>query len=76
MPSIQIKNVPDEVHSALRRRAGATGQSLQEYLLAELTRVAGAPTMSEVLERVRHRSDGRLTLRAAAADVRADRDQR
>jgi hypothetical protein len=32
--------------------------------------------MSEVLERVRHRSDGRLTLRAAAADVRADRDQR
>ncbi len=76
MPSIQIKNVPDEIHSALRRRAGATGQSLQEYLLSELARVARTPTVSEVLERVRHRSDGRLTLRDADVDVRADRDQR
>lgn len=76
MPSIQVKNVPDEVHAVLHRRAGATGQSLQEYLLSELTRLAGTPTMSDVLERIRHRSDGSLTFRAADADVRADRDTR
>jgi plasmid stability protein len=32
MPSIQIKNVPDETHAVLRARAAAAHQSLQEYL--------------------------------------------
>src|SRR5438309_995254 len=33
MPSVQIKDVPAEVHATLRRRAATAGQSLQEYLL-------------------------------------------
>ncbi len=36
MPSVQIKNVPPDVHQILRDRAGKAGQSLQAYLLAEL----------------------------------------
>ena len=76
MPSIQVKNVPDDVHATLRRRAAAAGQSLQEYLLAELTRACRAPTMAEIVERIGHRSGGRLTLRRAEADLREDRRER
>lgn len=76
MPNIQVKNVPDDVHAVLRRRSAEAGQSLQEYLLAELTRAARAPTLDEVLARIGHRSGGRLTLRQAEYDVRQDRGQR
>lgn len=76
MPSIQIKNVPDEVHAVLRRRAAGAGQSLQEYLLAELTRATRTPTVAEVVERIGHRSGGRLSFRQAEKDVREDRDGR
>lgn len=40
MPSVQIKNVPDEVHRVLRQRAANAGQSLQEFLLTQLERQA------------------------------------
>ncbi len=42
MPSIQIKNVPADVHRVLRRRAADEGMSLQEYLLAKLTEERGS----------------------------------
>jgi antitoxin FitA len=76
MPSIQVKDVPDDVHAVLRRRAAAAGQSLQEYLLERLTAEAAAPTLVEVLERVSHHTGGRLPLADAVAAVRAERDAR
>jgi len=76
VPTIQIKNVPDDVHAVLRRRADEAGQSLQAYLLAQLTEQTGKPTVNELLERVRSRSSGRGTLAEVAAIVRADRDSR
>jgi plasmid stability protein len=76
MPSIQVKDVPEDVHATLRRRAGASGQSLQEYLLARLIDEARAPTLDEVLDRVGHRTGGRVRLKQAARTVRADRDGR
>ena len=76
MPSIQVKDVPEDVHAVLRRRAAAAGQSLQEYLLAQLTSVARTETLDEVLERVEHRTGGRVGFSAAARAVRAERDAR
>lgn len=76
MPSIQVKDVPDEVHATLRRRAAAAGQSLQEYLLAQLTASASTPTLDELLDRVGERAGGDVPLRAAVGAVRADRDAR
>lgn len=76
MPSIQVKDVPDDVHGILRQRAVAAGQSLQEYLLARLTEEARTPTVAEVLARVEHRTGGRIGLRAAVRAVRAERDHR
>jgi plasmid stability protein len=76
VPSIQVKDVPDDVHAVLRRRAAAAGQSLQEYLLARLREDAENPTLEELLVRVSQRSGGRVGFKAAARAVRADRDSR
>lgn len=76
MPSIQVKDVPDDVHATLRRRAAEAGQSLQEYLLTLLTEDAHTPTLEEVLQRAGGRAGGRGGYRAAANAVRAERDAR
>ena len=76
VPSVQVKDVPDDVHATLRRRAAIAGQSLQEYLLARLVDEARSPTLDEVLARAEHRTGGQVSLAAAAKVVRADRDGR
>jgi plasmid stability protein len=77
MPSVQIKNVPEETHAVLRRRAAAAHQSLQEYLRSRLIEEASRPTMDEVLDRIERRTGGSsLTPAEAAALIRADRDSR
>lgn len=74
MPSIQIKNVPPEVHRVLRRRAVEAGQSLQEYLLAQLTEEAGMETAAEVFDRIdRERSGGSMPLALAVELIREGR---
>jgi plasmid stability protein len=52
---IQIRNVPDEVHRALKVRAARAGMSLSDYLLREVTKAAGRLTVEEVVERARQR---------------------
>jgi hypothetical protein len=76
VPSIQVKDVPDDVHATLRRRAALAGQSLQEYLLARLVEEANSPTLDEVLDRAGGRSGGRAGFKAAVKAVRGDRDSR
>jgi plasmid stability protein len=76
MPSIQVKDVPDDVHASLRKRAAAEGRSLQEYLLARLIEDARTPTLDELLDRAGGRAGGRANLNAAAKAVRTDRDSR
>lgn len=76
MPSVQIKDVPDETHGVLRRRAAAAHQSLQEYLRTRLIAEAARPTIEEVLDRVGEHAGGRLPLDVAVATLREDRDRR
>jgi antitoxin FitA len=76
MPSIQVKDVPDDVHATLRRRAAAAGMSLQEYLLGRLVEDAHTPTLQEVLDRAGGRAGGQAPLRTAERTVRSDRDAR
>jgi len=72
---IQLRNVPDEVHRTLRKRAFDEGTTLSEYLVREVTRLAERPTLEEVLTRIRKRKPARVTEPAAVA-VRAERDAR
>lgn len=75
--NIQIRNVPDDVHEVYKRRAAAAGQSLQEYLLADLTSQAGRPTMQEVLDRIdRNRRGSTVTREDVVRSIREDRDSR
>jgi plasmid stability protein len=76
MPSVQIKDVPEETHAVLRRRAAAAHKSLQEYLRSWLIEEAKHPTLDEVLDRAGSRAGGSASLRVAARAVRADRDER
>jgi plasmid stability protein len=76
MPSVQIKDVPEQTHAVLRQRAAAAHQSLQEYLLARLIEEASEPSLDEVLDRAGGRSGDSVPLRAAVAALRADRDRR
>lgn len=76
MPSIQVKDVPEETHNVLRRRAAEANQSLQEYLLTRLIADTSRPTVEEVLDRVGHRSGGRAPFTETASIIRDDRDRR
>lgn len=76
MPSIQVKDVPDDVHATLRRRATAAGMSLQEYLLGRFVDEARTPTLDEVLNRADGRAGGRAPMGKAVKAVRAERDAR
>lgn len=76
MPSIQVKDVPEEVHATLRSRAAAAGMSLQEYLLGRLIEDARTPTLDEVLDRAGGRAGGKAPLRTTTKAVRRDRDAR
>ncbi|MXZ99226.1 MAG: hypothetical protein F4Z23_09340 [Acidimicrobiaceae bacterium] len=76
MTSIQVKNVPSDVHHTLRQRAVGSGQSLQEYLLQLLCEQARTPTLEEVLERAAGRAGGNFSAAEAVAAVRSERDAR
>jgi len=76
MKSLQVRDVPEQTHAVLRRRAAEAGMSLQEYLLSVLNDLASRPTVSEVLARAGGRSGGKGGLAAAAAQLRAERDAR
>ncbi|HEV2068487.1 MAG TPA: hypothetical protein VGR26_01690 [Acidimicrobiales bacterium] len=76
MPNVQIRDVPDDVHAALVRRAERAGQSLQQYLAARLAEIASAPTLEEVLDRIEVRPKGRLSRGDVIDALTVDRARR
>jgi len=76
MPNVQVRDVPDEVHAALVRRAEQAGQSLQQFLAAQLAAIAASPTIDEMLERIERRSKGRLSAKSAIAAIDEERARR
>jgi antitoxin FitA len=76
MPNVLVRDIPDDVHATLQQRAERRGQSLQQYLAAELTRLAERPNVDEVLDRIDKRRGGRVGLTRAAQDVVEERSRR
>lgn len=76
MPNVLVRDLPDEVHAGLQRRAATAGQSLQQYLVTELTRLASMPTMNDVLARISRRHGGRVGFDRAVADLDKERGPR
>lgn len=76
MVNVLVRDLPDAVHAELQRRARARGQSLQQYLTAELTRITDKPSLDDVLERIAGRRGGRVGLQRAADDLASERGAR
>ena len=75
MSTLQVRDVPEDVRQTLKLRAAAAGQSLSEYVLGELSRLARQPTLDELTERIGHR--GKVEPSTRAADVlRGERAKR
>jgi antitoxin FitA len=69
--TIEIQNVPDELHRALEARASERGITLSDYLLAELKAIADKPSLAELTERILQRAP--TDLDDAAAQLIRDR---
>ncbi len=76
MPHVLIRDVPEDVHAALQRRAERRHLSLQQYLAAELRHLAEQRSVSEVLDEVEAQHGGRVGLQAAVADLDDERSRR
>ena len=72
--TIQIRDVPDEVHRTLRVRAASAGVSLSDYLLQEIVRVASRPAIADVLARAGERGID-VDPEEVVAAVRSGRDR-
>jgi antitoxin FitA len=72
---IQIRDVPEHLHSTLKARAAREGMSLSDFIKRELERSAERPTMREWLEANR-RAAPLPKNRSAAQIVRELRDSR
>jgi len=70
---VQIRNVPDALHRKLKARAADSGQTLTDYLLAELEHLAAQPTRDEMLTRLHRRRRVKLKTPAAVV-IREERE--
>ena len=70
---ITIRDVPAAVRDELAARAALQGKSLQEYLRAELERLAARPPVEKVLAQIRERKATAGT-RLSPADILDQRD--
>lgn len=77
MATIQVRDVPDDVHRTYQERAAAAGMSLQEFLRAELSRNARTRSPAELVRDVvaRMAEDGSgYADRSSVTTIRDDRD--
>jgi plasmid stability protein len=70
---ITIRDVPEKVRAELAARAALQGKSMQEFLRAELERLAARPSVDSWLEQVRKRKQASQT-RVSAKQILQDRD--
>jgi len=71
-----VKDVPEELHEALRRRAVEQGMTLADYVLDLIRRDLGVPSRREWFERLATREPVKLRPGEAAEMIRAERAER
>lgn len=74
MSMIQIRNVPDDLHDALRKKALASGLSLSDFLLREVREIATRLSPEELRSRIESRQ--RVQIPDIAEVVREAREDR
>jgi plasmid stability protein len=76
MPNVLVRDLPDDVHQALQRKAEQRNESLQQYLSAELRKLAERQPISDILDEIDARRGGRVGLGQAARDLGEARTER
>ncbi|MGB7982316.1 MAG: hypothetical protein WCF36_16160 [Candidatus Nanopelagicales bacterium] len=77
MPNVLVRDLPDDIHAALARKAERRHQSLQQYLSVELRLLAERELLSDVLDDVEtRRGGGRVGFGQAVEDLGDERARR
>ncbi|MDR0482703.1 MAG: hypothetical protein LBH13_06060 [Cellulomonadaceae bacterium] len=76
MTTLTIRHVPEQVHSVLSARASRRGQSVQQYMLGELNRIAQQPSLDDVLDQFSHRTGGRAGFNQSVSILTSARSAR
>lgn len=66
---IQIRNVPDQLHQDLKKRAALAGMSMSDYIKRELDRKSRKSTIREIGARSRGRSEGSTLTTQKIVDI-------
>ena len=74
MATVQIRNLPDDVHRRLKVEAAESGRSLNEYLIGRLTEIASRPTYAELAREIMR--DGPYTGPSSVEYIREARHNR
>lgn len=77
MATIQVREVPEDAYEVLRKRARASGRSIQAYMREVVVELASQPTTEEILAlmdsaRAESGTPG-ATHESILADLEADR---
>lgn len=79
MALIQIRDVPEDVYETIRRRARRNGQSIQKYMLAQLTDIARLADLDEAfdeLDKIHARMpEHAIDIDQVIADIRSGRQE-
>jgi hypothetical protein len=77
MGNLQVKDVPEDLHVELRRRAARRDMTIRDYVLELIRRDQATPSLEEWLEDVRSWPplDGELDAAGLIREVRRDRDR-
>jgi hypothetical protein len=57
--TLQIRNVPEELHAKIAERARRQGLTISQYLLRRIAQIEGKPEIGQVLDAHWARSRGR-----------------
>jgi hypothetical protein len=72
---IQIRNVPDEIHRALKIQSAEEGMTLSDFLLKEVTDIVNRPTIESIISTIKSRERVILSEDSVQA-VRREHDSR
>jgi len=72
---IQIRNVPDKVHRAIKSRAATKGKTMSDYLLGVVEKELASPDIEEFLKRLHGRPIEKSDFNATEY-IRRERDSR
>lgn len=75
--TLQIRNVSDDVHTAVRMRAAQEGLSVSDYLLKLIGELVTRPTMAEIVARAKTlaQTGGGASRAEVQAAIRSGRDR-